>query len=171
MTEGATGAAISVTDLRMRYGSNEAAHGIRALRGCFRPRPTSSTVSASARGEGWKPAKMRVGRPGLSGDMATVTVDSPQRPLYRLTGWAEERGVVLDGLEAVHPKLEDIFFELTADDSGAAGGTRERRRPRPSPDPLRAHAHEPQPAGGRVRAVSGRLYRTWGGSSPQRGAA
>src|SRR5919201_1203061 len=58
----------------------------------------------------------------LSGDVATVTVDNPQRPLYRLTGWAEERGVVLDGLEAVHPTLEDIFLELTSEDSREAGG-------------------------------------------------
>ena len=58
----------------------------------------------------------------LSGDVATVTVDNPQRPLYRLTGWAEERGIVLDGLEAVHPTLEDIFLELTSEGSGQAGG-------------------------------------------------
>jgi ABC-2 type transport system ATP-binding protein len=49
----------------------------------------------------------------LSGDVASLRVESPQRPLYRLTGWAEERGVVLDGLEAVHPTLEDVFLELT----------------------------------------------------------
>jgi ABC-2 type transport system ATP-binding protein len=57
----------------------------------------------------------------LSGDVATVTVDNPQRPLYRLTGWAEERGIVLDGLEAVHPTLEDIFLELTSEGSRQAG--------------------------------------------------
>jgi ABC-2 type transport system ATP-binding protein len=57
----------------------------------------------------------------LSGDIATVTVDNPQRPLYRLTGWAEERGIVLDGLEAVHPTLEDIFLELTSEGSRQAG--------------------------------------------------
>jgi ABC-2 type transport system ATP-binding protein len=51
----------------------------------------------------------------LSGDVATITVESVQRPLHRLTGWAEERGIVLDGLEAVHPTLEDIFLELTSD--------------------------------------------------------
>jgi ABC-2 type transport system ATP-binding protein len=28
----------------------------------------------------------------LAGDVATITVDNAQRPLYRLTGWAEERG-------------------------------------------------------------------------------
>jgi ABC-2 type transport system ATP-binding protein len=59
----------------------------------------------------------------LSGDIATIKVDSPQRPLYKLTGWAEERGITLDGLEAVHPTLEDIFLELTAGDAGTAEGT------------------------------------------------
>jgi ABC-2 type transport system ATP-binding protein len=59
----------------------------------------------------------------LSGDVATVTVDNPQRPLYRLTSWAEQRGIVLDGLEAVHPTLEDIFLQLTAEGDGATGGS------------------------------------------------
>jgi ABC-2 type transport system ATP-binding protein len=56
----------------------------------------------------------------LSGEVATITVDNAQRPLYRLTGWAEERGIVLDGLEAVHPTLEDIFLELTDDGDRAS---------------------------------------------------
>jgi ABC-2 type transport system ATP-binding protein len=54
----------------------------------------------------------------VSGDLATVEVDQPQRPLHRLTGWAEERGIVLEGLEAVQPRLEDIFLELTGDGAG-----------------------------------------------------
>jgi ABC-2 type transport system ATP-binding protein len=58
----------------------------------------------------------------LSGDVATIKVESPQRPLYRLTGWAEERGITLEALEAVHPTLEDIFLELTAGGDGEAGG-------------------------------------------------
>jgi hypothetical protein len=58
----------------------------------------------------------------LSGDIATITVDNAQRPLYRLTGWAEERGITLDGLEAVHPTLEDIFLELTSEGDRSNGG-------------------------------------------------
>jgi ABC-2 type transport system ATP-binding protein len=49
----------------------------------------------------------------VSGEVATAEVSQPQGPLHRLTGWAEERGIVIDGLEAVHPRLEDIFLELT----------------------------------------------------------
>jgi ABC-2 type transport system ATP-binding protein len=57
----------------------------------------------------------------LSGDVASLRVESPQRPLYKLTGWAEERGLVLDGLEAVHPTLEDVFLELTGPGGQADG--------------------------------------------------
>ena len=62
-----------------------------------------------------------VGAPiSVSGDLASAEVGSPQAPLHRLTGWAEDRGVVLESLEAVHPRLEDIFLELTGDGAGSA---------------------------------------------------
>ena len=35
--------------------------------------------------------------------------------LHRLTGWAMERGVVLDGLTVTRPTLEDVYLELTSD--------------------------------------------------------
>jgi ABC-2 type transport system ATP-binding protein len=57
----------------------------------------------------------------LSGDVVSLRVDNPQRPLYKLTGWAEERGLVLDGLEAVHPTLEDVFLEVTGSGDQAGG--------------------------------------------------
>jgi ABC-2 type transport system ATP-binding protein len=59
----------------------------------------------------------------VSGDVATARVEDPQRPLYRLTGWAEEHGIVLEGLEAVQPTLEDIFLELTGDGGSGAGAS------------------------------------------------
>ena len=45
----------------------------------------------------------------------TVTLSSldPVELLNRLTGWAIERSVVLDGLEVRRPTLEDIYLELT----------------------------------------------------------
>jgi ABC-2 type transport system ATP-binding protein len=70
---------------------------------------------------GTTPAELEplLGAPlSVSGDVATAEVDQAQGPLHRLTGWAEERGVVLEGLEAVHPRLEDIFLELTGDGAG-----------------------------------------------------
>jgi ABC-2 type transport system ATP-binding protein len=48
-----------------------------------------------------------------SGVLASLTSDRPQRELYRLTRWAEERGVELGELTVQRPTLEDVFLELT----------------------------------------------------------
>jgi hypothetical protein len=42
-----------------------------------------------------------------------LKTDHPQRTLYRLTGWAEEQHVELEGLEVTRPTLDDVFLELT----------------------------------------------------------
>ena len=39
--------------------------------------------------------------------------------MHRLTGWAIEQGVDLDGFEVLRPTLEDVYLELT----DTAGGT------------------------------------------------
>ena len=44
--------------------------------------------------------------------LATVLSDNPQRDLYRLTGWAEQEGVVLGDLSAKRASLEDVFLKL-----------------------------------------------------------
>jgi ABC-2 type transport system ATP-binding protein len=41
--------------------------------------------------------------------------------LHRLTGWALDNGVALDGLEVTRPTLEDVYLSLT-DDAEQAGG-------------------------------------------------
>jgi ABC-2 type transport system ATP-binding protein len=52
------------------------------------------------------------------------------RTLHRLTGWAIEEGIGLDGLEVVRPSLEDVYLELTG--SPVTGGQdRPRRKRRP----------------------------------------
>jgi ABC-2 type transport system ATP-binding protein len=43
-----------------------------------------------------------------------LTSDRPVELLNRLTGWALERSVDLDGLEVRRPSLEDVYLELTA---------------------------------------------------------
>ena len=48
-----------------------------------------------------------------SGDRPRSRPPSPQRALYRLLGWAEREGVVLEELEVRRPSLEDVFLELT----------------------------------------------------------
>ena len=41
--------------------------------------------------------------------------DDPTRDVHRLTGWAIERGVMLDALDVRKPSLEDVYLRLTAD--------------------------------------------------------
>jgi ABC-2 type transport system ATP-binding protein len=43
------------------------------------------------------------------------------RALHRLTGWAIEEGVSLDGLEVIRPSLEDVYLALTGPDPGDGG--------------------------------------------------
>jgi ABC-2 type transport system ATP-binding protein len=49
-----------------------------------------------------------------------IRSDDPVRDLHRLTGWALERGVTLDGLEVARPTLEDVYLALTASSEGTA---------------------------------------------------
>ncbi|MDA3029352.1 MAG: ABC transporter ATP-binding protein, partial [Actinomycetota bacterium] len=47
----------------------------------------------------------------------------PQRDLFRLLGWAEERRVLLDDLAVRRSSLDDLFLSVSAEDAatGAAG--------------------------------------------------
>ena len=51
-----------------------------------------------------------------------VTSADPVRDLHRLTGWALEHGIDLDGLEVTRPSLEDVYLSLT---DGLPTGTTE----------------------------------------------
>jgi len=42
-----------------------------------------------------------------------ITSADPVRDLHRLTGWALDNGVTLDGLEVSRPSLEDVYLSLT----------------------------------------------------------
>jgi len=44
-----------------------------------------------------------------------VTSADPVRDLHRLTGWALDNRVALDGLEVTRPSLEDVYLSLTGD--------------------------------------------------------
>ena len=48
------------------------------------------------------------------GEEATIRTSDAQRVLYRLTGWAENEGVRLEGIEVVRPRLDDMYLELMA---------------------------------------------------------
>ncbi|EST21256.1 hypothetical protein N566_27560 [Streptomycetaceae bacterium MP113-05] len=54
-----------------------------------------------------------------------VTVESaePTETLHRLTGWALDRGAVLDRLSVDRPSLEDVYLQLTGEPGGESGGT------------------------------------------------
>jgi len=56
-----------------------------------------------------------------------VGFDDAVAGVHRLTGWALEQGVDLDGFEVLRPTLEDVYLELTdapqgAEPSGGSGG-------------------------------------------------
>jgi hypothetical protein len=53
--------------------------------------------------------------PSVSGAQVTLTTAHPQATLYRLTGWAEQRKLELEGLEVTRPTLDDVFLELTGE--------------------------------------------------------
>jgi len=66
-------------------------------------------------GDGQVPPAGLAGVPGADG-FVEVEVDDAVRALHALTGWAIERGVDLDGLEATRPTLEDVYLQLTRGD-------------------------------------------------------
>jgi ABC-2 type transport system ATP-binding protein len=57
----------------------------------------------------------------VAGNEASVRTQHPQKTLYALTGWAEQRGIELTGLDVRRPSLEDIFLELTGDSQAQSG--------------------------------------------------
>jgi ABC-2 type transport system ATP-binding protein len=59
------------------------------------------------------------GQPAGNG-FIELTAHDVTRALYRLTGWAIDEGIDLDGLEVIRPSLEDIYLELT-ESAGTTG--------------------------------------------------
>jgi ABC-2 type transport system ATP-binding protein len=56
-----------------------------------------------------------LGGPGAPDGLVTFTPDDLARSLYRLSGWAIEHNVSLNGLEIARPSLEDVYLTLTGD--------------------------------------------------------
>jgi ABC-2 type transport system ATP-binding protein len=54
------------------------------------------------------------GEPNATG-FTVITSADPVRDLHRLTGWALDNGITLDGLEVTRPSLEDVYLSLTQD--------------------------------------------------------
>ena len=64
--------------------------------------------------DGTRPPDGLAGVADASG-FTTITSADPVRDLHRLTGWALEHGIDLDGLEVTRPSLEDVYLSLTGD--------------------------------------------------------
>ena len=47
--------------------------------------------------------------------VVTIETTTPTRAVNRVTSWALEHGLELDGLEVTRPSLEDVYLELTSD--------------------------------------------------------
>jgi ABC-2 type transport system ATP-binding protein len=60
------------------------------------------------------PPRELAGEPDAAG-FAVITSADPVRDLHRLTGWALDNGIALDGLEVSRPSLEDVYLSLTGD--------------------------------------------------------
>jgi ABC-2 type transport system ATP-binding protein len=64
---------------------------------------------------GYAPADLPLA--AATGDgLVTVETPDPTQALHRLTGWALQRGLVLDRLTVDRPSLEDVYLSLTARD-------------------------------------------------------
>jgi ABC-2 type transport system ATP-binding protein len=64
--------------------------------------------------DGVAPPDGHAGPPDPDGFLVVTSAD-PVRDLYRLTGWAVENGIPLDGLEVTRPSLEDVYLTLTGE--------------------------------------------------------
>jgi ABC-2 type transport system ATP-binding protein len=62
-----------------------------------------------------------LGGPPAPDGWVTFTPGDLTEALHRLSGWAIEHGVSLDGLEIARPSLEDVYLRLTGEPSGPAG--------------------------------------------------
>jgi ABC-2 type transport system ATP-binding protein len=57
----------------------------------------------------------------VSNGYVVVETDDPTTVLHRLTGWAVDRGVTLEGLMVTRPTLEDVYLSLTGGRTDGGG--------------------------------------------------
>jgi len=58
-------------------------------------------------------------RPDVRGEFVEFRIAEPTAVIHTLTGWALERGALLDGLAVSRPSLEDVYLSLTGGADGA----------------------------------------------------
>jgi ABC-2 type transport system ATP-binding protein len=54
----------------------------------------------------------------LSGRLVEASVEQPTAAVHRVTGWAIDAGVELEGLSVSRVSLEDVYLALTDDAAG-----------------------------------------------------
>jgi ABC-2 type transport system ATP-binding protein len=59
--------------------------------------------------------------PGATDGFTEFSPDDVTEALHRLTGWALDHKISLDGLEVSRPSLEDVYLSLTGAPSGGGG--------------------------------------------------
>ncbi len=55
----------------------------------------------------------------VAGSIVTIDATDAQGTLWRLTSWAHDAGIKLEGIEARRPNLEDVFLEVTGENPHA----------------------------------------------------
>jgi ABC-2 type transport system ATP-binding protein len=60
-----------------------------------------------------------LGGPAGPDGFTELAPDDVTLALHRLTGWAIEQRISLDGLEVTRPSLEDVYLALTAASAGS----------------------------------------------------
>ncbi len=81
-------------------------------------RTTAATIVSFRVADGRPVDLPDFGQTNGSDGTLTVTTEEPTRLLHDLTGWALERDVRFELLEAHKPSLEDIYLELTGGEQG-----------------------------------------------------
>jgi ABC-2 type transport system ATP-binding protein len=71
------------------------------------------------RPDGTVPPGHLAGVPDDAG-FTVIISDDLVRDLHRLTGWALENAITLDGLDVTRPSLEDVYLSLTGQGDGRA---------------------------------------------------
>jgi ABC-2 type transport system ATP-binding protein len=80
---------------------------------------TEIRLQLPAGASGAELARVADGELRRNGEVVVIAVGDPTGSLHRLTTWAVERGIRLDGLEVARPRLEDVYLALTGE--GSAG--------------------------------------------------
>jgi ABC-2 type transport system ATP-binding protein len=81
-------------------------------------RQASDATVVSFRLPDGTPEHPNLGETATSDGTQQISTQDPTKLLHDLTGWALDRGIRFEALEAHRPSLEDVYLELTAASEG-----------------------------------------------------